>query len=191
MEQVLKLTTSMPPSVNHYLAYKVVKTPRGSVAMSYKPKDVVMWQKNFGRYVTEEVKKQGWDIKALGDKHIYIETQFYFPRIDMDCDNYFKAMLDAITRTKIVWKDDNIVCERVNGILYDSKNPHIDILIYPVDYIGIFDNKEQLDEFEEKCKNCSRYSRNCSALQCAIEGRVQDGVTKTGCSNFKETRSKK
>lgn len=91
----------------------------------------------------------------------------------MDCNNYFKCMLDAITDSKKVWEDDNVVCERVNGIFYDSANPRIEMIISPVDYIGIFKDLSQLEEFESNCIGCSRYKRNCSILQKAKEGEIQ------------------
>lgn len=186
MEQKLKLISQVPPSVNHYLAYRVVKTTRGYIPTSYKTKEATTYQKNFEKYVIEEVAKQKWDIQKIGDRHIYVETKFYFPRTDMDCNNYFKVLLDAITNTKKVWKDDNIVCEKVIGIQYDNKNPHIEITIYPVEYIGIFDNSEKLNAFENKCKQCTRHSRNCALLKKAKTGHIEEGVTQDTCSFYKE-----
>lgn len=190
MGQILRLTTPIPPSVNHYLAYRVVKTRRRYMPIPYKTKEAKVYQKEFTEYVLKEAEKQGWDINEIGDKHIFVDTMFYFPRVDMDCNNYFKVMLDAITDTGIVWKDDNIVCERVEGIQYDKANPHIEMVIHPVDYIGIFDNSEQLEEFENRCKTCTRYSRNCSLLIKAKEGRVENGVNKNTCASFKKIKTK-
>ena len=188
MRQKLTLISKMPPSVNHYLAYRVVKSPKGYIATSYKTKEATNYQKDFEKYVLEEVEKQNWKIEEIGDRHIYVETKFYFPRTDMDCNNYFKVLLDAITNTKKVWKDDNIVCEKVIGIRYDSKNPHIEMSIYPVEYIGIFDNSEKLEAFEENCKKCCRYSKNCKLLKRVKSGHIEEGVTQDCCSHYKEIR---
>lgn len=106
----------------------------------------------------------------------------------MDCNNYFKVMLDSITNTGKVWEDDNIVCERVSQIFYDSQNPHIEISIHPVDYIGIFDNNDEMKNFENMCDGCARYTRNCSLLKKAKQGYIQDGVTKESCSFFKSKK---
>lgn len=190
MKQTLRLTTPIPPSVNHYLAYRVVKTRRRYMAIPYTTKEAKTYQKEFTDYVIEEAKKQGWDIDKVGEKHIFVDAMFYFPRIDMDCNNYFKVMLDAITDAKIVWTDDNIVCERVKGIQYDSANPHIELVIHPVDYIGIFDNSERLEEFENRCKTCSRYARNCYLLNRAITGHIEDGVNQYTCASFKKRKTK-
>lgn len=191
MVKQLNLISAIPPSVNHYLAYRVVKT-RGNkyIASSYKTKEATKYQSAFEKYVSEEATKQGWDINDFIGKHLYVDTIFYFPRKDMDCNNYFKVLLDAITNTKKVWEDDNIVCERVSQIYYDSQNPHIEISIHPVEYIGIFDNNEEVQSFENKCKGCTRYARNCSIFKKAIQGYIQEGVTQNSCSFYKETSKK-
>ena len=84
--------------------------------------------------------------------------------------------------------DDNVACFRPNRIYYDSSNPRIELTIYPVYYIGIFDNQEQLDEFENKCKTCSRYARNCSIFKKAKEGRVQEEIQKLECNKYKKLK---
>lgn len=186
MNSELKLNSPIPPSVNHYLSYRVVKTKNNkTIASSYKTKEAKKYQSEFEQYVKQEVQKQGWDINSFQDKHLYVDTIFYFPRKDMDCNNYFKVMLDAITNTQMVWADDNIVCERVNQIYYNSKNPHIEISIHPVSYIGIFDNNDRLQTFENRCKGCSRYARNCSLLNRAKAGYVQEGITQEMCGYCK------
>lgn len=188
----LKLISPIPPSVNHYLAYRVVKTGGGRfIASSYKTKEATIYQKEFQNYVSSEVKKQGWNINKIKNSHLYVDTIFFFPRVDMDCNNYFKVMLDAITNTKLVWKDDNIVCERVQKIYYDSKNPHIEISIHPVDYIGIFDNSERLNTYENRCKKCSRYSRNCTLFNKCKLGYIQEGISQEDCLFYKQNKELK
>ena len=118
------------------------------MAMSYKTTEATKYQKNFAEYVKQEINIQGWDLTPNKEQHFYVDCVFYFDRTDRDCNNYFKCMLDAITDTQSIWIDDNVVCERVNSIYYDSKNPRIELHIYPVDYIGIFDNISQLEKFE-------------------------------------------
>ena len=119
-------------------------------------------------------------------QHFYIDAIFYFDRTDRDPNNYFKCMLDAITDTGLVWVDDNVTCERVQRIYYDSKNPRIELTIYPVDYIGVFDNASQLEQFESRCVECNRYKRNCSILQKAKEGRIQEDIDNLQCKKFKK-----
>lgn len=182
----LKLTSPIPPSVNHYLAYRAVIKNGKPLAMSYKTQDAVKYRSEFADYVRREVIAQGWDMEPNKYQHFYVDTKFYFPSIDLDANNYFKVMLDAITDTQLVWLDDNVVCERVQGVYYDSENPHVEIIIHPVDYIGVFENASQLDIFIDRCIGCARYSRNCSLLQKSREGRVQAEIQNGVCSKYKE-----
>jgi len=192
MSSELKLISPIPPSVNHYLSYRVVKTKTGkSIACSYKTKEATTYQKEFQEYVTQEAKKQNWNIEDVANSHLYVDTVFYFPRTDMDCNNYFKVMLDAITNTQVVWKDDNIVCERVQRIYYNSKDPHIEISIHPVSYIGIFDNNDKLQNYENRCKGCGRYSRNCSLLNRVKAGYIQEGISQDDCLFYKQIKEAK
>ena len=186
----LKLISEIPPSVNHYLAYRAIMKNGKPMAMSYKTQDAIRYQNKFTKYVIRQVKEQKWPLKPNKTQHFYVDCIFYFPRVDMDCNNYFKCMLDAITDSKKVWEDDNVVCERVNGIFYDSANPRIEMIISPVDYIGIFKDLSQLEEFESNCIGCSRYKRNCSILQKAKEGRIQDEIQNGICQKFKCMKEK-
>lgn len=151
------------------------------MAMSYKTQEAIKYQKEFIKYVQGEVKKQGYDLEPNKTRHFYIDAVFYFDRTDRDANNYFKCMLDAITDTQLIWLDDNVTCERVQRIYYDSMNPRIELTIYPVEYIGIFDNVSQLEEFESNCIGCKRYKRNCSILNKAKEGRIQEQINNCVC----------
>lgn len=185
-KQVLKLVITDFISVNHYLAYRTILKNGKPMAMSYKTKEAKKFQEKFEEYIREQVKIQGWITDPNPMQHYYVDSYFYFPRVDMDANNYYKVNLDSITETGLIWKDDNVVCERVQRIMYDVKNPRIELIIYPVDYIGIFDNQEQLCGFEDKCKTCKRYSRNCSIFNKAKEGRIQEEINDDFvCSKYK------
>lgn len=184
MGNILRLTSPLPPSCNHYLAYRAIVKNGKPMAMSYKTQEATKYQNNFAKYVKEEVKKQSYDLVPNIMQHFYIDAIFYFDRTDKDPNNYFKCMLDAITDTGLVWIDDNVTCERVQRIYYDSENPRIELIIYPVDYIGVFDNASQLDEFKSRCIGCKRYKRNCSLLKKAIEGRIQKEIHDNKCEKY-------
>lgn len=181
----LKLISPIPPSVNHYLAYRAIIRNGKPLAMSYETPESSRYRKAFSAYVVDEVKRQGWDITPNKSRHFYVDTWFYFPRVDLDANNYFKVMLDAITDTKLVWLDDNVVCERVQAIRYDSSNPRVEIVIHPVGYIGIFDNLPQYEAFVSNCIGCTRYKRNCSLLSGAISGKIQDDIVDEVCLKYK------
>lgn len=184
----LKLVAPIPPSVNHYLAYRAVIKNGKPLAMSYETPESSRYKKAFMKYVQEEAEKQKWDMPLTKTQHFYVDTWFYFPRTDMDANNYFKVMLDAITDSKCIWVDDNVVCERVQAICYDSVSPRVELLIHPVDYIGIFENLPQYERFVSDCIGCTRYKRNCSILRNAVDGRIQDEVVNGRCLKHRSVK---
>ena len=182
--QTLKLVSPIPPSVNHYLSYRAIVRNGKPMAMSYKTKEATKYQQDFIKYVRKQVFAQGWRPQRDKNQHYYVDATFYFPRIDMDANNYWKCMFDAITETGLIWVDDNVACERVQKICYDPKNPRVELVIHPVDYIGVFDNTSQMDEFESICFGCTRYKRNCSVLNNAKHGRIQGEIIDGRCAKY-------
>lgn len=180
----LHITSPIPPSVNHYMGYRAIMRGGRPLAVPYKTADAKAFQKDFAEIVADAVKNQGWETIDDIKQHFYVDALFYFPRKRMDCNNYWKVLLDTITDTQLIWQDDNVVCERAQGIYYDTKNPRIELTIRPVDYIGVFDNASQLEQFESNCIGCSRYTRNCKILRQAKEGRIQEEIINGSCSKF-------
>lgn len=186
----LYLTSKIPPSVNHYLAYRAIIKNGRPMAMSYKTPEALRYRSEFADYVTREADTQDWTVPASDNRHIYVDAVFYFPRVDMDSSNYFKVLLDSITDTKKIWKDDNVACERVQAVYYDKDNPRIELHIHPVDYIGIFKDVSHYDAFMSMCADCVRGTRNCSVQKKATEGRVQEEVINGVCTKFKQRELK-
>jgi Holliday junction resolvase RusA-like endonuclease len=185
MEEKLVFTSPIPPSVNHYLAYRTIIKNGKPMAMSYKTKEAKDYQKNIIELIKKEVEKQRWVKSDNKFQHYYMDVVFYFPRVDMDANNYFKCLADAITDTELVWIDDTQLCERVMGIYYDNKNPRMEIEIKPVNYKGIFPNQNIYEEFICKCETCKRYKRNCSILTKSIEGRITEDIENLECQKYK------
>ncbi|ASM69915.1 RusA family crossover junction endodeoxyribonuclease [Blautia hansenii] len=185
MEEKLVFTSPIPPSVNHYLAYRTIIKNGKPMAMSYKTKEAKDYQKNIIELIKKEVEKQRWVKSDNKFQHYYMDVVFYFPRVDMDANNYFKCLADAITDTELVWIDDTQLCERVMGIYYDNKNPRMEIEIKPVNYKGIFPNQNTYEEFVCKCETCKRYKRNCSILTKSIEGRITEDIENLECQKYK------
>lgn len=182
--QELKLISPISPSVNHYLGWRAILKNGKPMTMSYKKPEAIKYQKDFANYVKKEAKKQGWVKSNNKFQHYYMDCIFYFDRVDKDANNSFKCLADAITDSEAVWIDDTQLCERVQGIYYDSENPRIEITIHEVEYIGVFNNASQLEEFESNCIGCKRYKRNCSLLKKAIEGKIQANIHDNKCDNF-------
>lgn len=188
MCNVLHLTSPIPPSVNHFTGTRVIMKYGRPMAITYTTNEAKKYKSDFSSYVIEEVKRQGWALKPNGVQHFYVDAVFYFKTTASDPSNAFKCLLDSITNTQLIWLDDNVACERVQAIYYDSTNPRIELTIRPVDYIGIFDNQDALDSFEQKCKSCTRYCRNCSILNKAKEGRIQEEIADGVCAKYKEIK---
>ena len=161
------------------------------MAMSYKTAEAVKYREEFANYVRSEVIKQDWSLTPNKTQHFYVDAVFYFDRQDKDANNYWKVLLDSITDTQLIWLDDNVVCERVQRIYYDTSDPRIELHIYPVDYIGVFDNAPQMEAFVSKCVGCLRYNRNCSLLQKAKEGKIQADIKSGVCLKYKRTKGDK
>lgn len=177
LKPVLYLVSPMPPSVNHYWATRIQYNKGLPMPMVYVTKEAKEYKKRFKEIIRAEVARQGWNIEVNSTQHFYVDAVFYFDRIDKDAANYEKCLDDAITDTQLVWKDDNVALFRPMRVYYDKNNPRIELMIYPVDYIGIFESQDDLDGFQtEFCNKCKRSSRNCSILRKAIEGRIQDEI---------------
>lgn len=183
---VLKLISPIPVSVNHYIKARAFLVKGKPQVLLYETAEAKKYKKEFVSYIKKQVKLQKWNWIPNKTQHFYVDCIFYFERIDKDANNYYKLLLDSITETKLVWLDDNVACERTNGVFYDSKNPRIEITIYPVDYVGIFPTINQLDNFKSNCILCKRYRNGkCSILKKAIEGRIQNEIKNLNCSEYK------
>lgn len=158
------------------------------MAMVYETKEAKEYKKKFKKTIEEQVKAQNWNIEVNDTQHFYVDAVFYFDRMDKDCANYEKCLGDTITDSKLIWKDDNVSLFRPQRIYYDSENPRIELTIYPVDYIGIFEDISQLEEFESRCIGCNRYKRNCSLLAKAKRGYIQLEIHDGNCEKYKPAK---
>lgn len=190
MGNILKLTSPMPPSVNHYTSVRTIMKNGKPMSIVYETKEAKDYKKEFIEIIRKGVKEQNWDVPVNATQHFYVDAVFYFDRIDKDCSNYEKCLGDSVTETQLIWKDDNVAMFRPQRIYYDSSNPRIELTIYPVDYIGIFDSKEIMDSFCVKCETCKRNKRNCSIKKKAIEGRIQEEINMETfeCSKYSEAK---
>ena len=111
----LNLVSEIPPSVNHYLAYRAIMRNGKPLAMSYKTPEATRYQARFARYVAKHVKEQGWTLTPNQTKHFYVDCTLYFPPVDMDCNNYLKCMITAIPDTGTIWVSDTVVREGIAG----------------------------------------------------------------------------
>ena len=112
-----------------------------------------------------------WEIKNIykskeADKKnkFGIRCIFYRPtRQRIDCDNLIKCVVDAISKTKIVWKDDNQCLEIMGRLFLRDPNPRTEFVVYKIE-----------DEtIKDYCKQCNKEiikynstNRNYCSLIC-------------------------
>ena len=188
VNQELKLTAPICPSNNHYLGYRAIKSGKKNIVTAYPTTETKLFKKQFIEYIKTEAVFQNWEMDESGLQHYYVDWIVYFPRVDMDAANYDKVIADSITESGCVWKDDNVVCNRIKHIYYDSENPRFELTIHPVEYVGIFDSLDILSDFENRCKKCNRYKSNCSMLRKAKLGKIQEGIDQYNCEKYKEVK---
>lgn len=162
-------------SNNHYKGLSTFKRNNGKSGVRvYLTKKTLDFIKSFGLYVHKEKIKQDWKTPGK-EKLIIVDATFFFPRTDMDANNYWKVLLDILTKQK-VWNDDNVVMERVNRIYYNSSDPRIELTIYPSDNIGVFDSREEARNFLIdncfSCKNFSSPEKPCEIFKNLLENKL-------------------
>ena len=180
-EQQLRLTLELPQSVNRIYGRNM---KYGNVYLKKEGKE---YKKRMVKYIKEEVSNQKWD-KVEG-RFLYMDEIVYLNRKGRDADNLKKLQQDCITESGVVWEDDSWCLPRTQRILIDKDNPRIELIITPCNFIGIFDDKQQLKEFVKICKDCRRYNNNCTILQGATEGRIQEEINNIKCTKFKKLKS--
>lgn len=184
----LKLTLPLPKSVNHIYG-------RNKFGSTYLKKEGKDYKKEVGEYIKKEVEKQGW-IKLLEGEYCYLDEIVYMNVKGRDSDNLKKLTQDTITETLCVWHDDTYCLPRTNRVYIDKENPRLEITLTPTNTVGVFDCKKDYEEFENKCKECTRYARNCSNLKCVKENRIINEIklneeNKWICYEFKRRKAKK
>jgi Holliday junction resolvase RusA-like endonuclease len=130
---------------------------------------------------------QEWDYEWTKENFVYQDTIFYFARRGTDDNNAFKLLNDSLEG--ITYDNDSRVLVRTQHIVYDPKNPRIEVKIFPVDFIGIFQNRQVLLDFEYICESCSKYRKgSCSILKDSTNGTVREEIGSINnpiCTEFK------
>ncbi|AZV43539.1 hypothetical protein BAOM_2930 [Peribacillus asahii] len=174
----LKLTLPLPISLNALYINKFgynpktrSRIPTGQRILS---KEGEKTKKAIQTAANEQIKNSHWDYEYTLDNYIYMDTEIYFNRKGRDDNNVYKLLCDALE--KIVYENDSRVLIRTQKILYNPDDPKVVVTFTPVTYRGIFNDEIHMNEFEDKCKVCKRYKRNCSILAKAKEGRIQEEI---------------
>lgn len=192
-DMILHLTLPLPVSLNQLYINEFKwnpstkkREPSGKHILSDKG---LMNKKLIQKEASKQIKKQTWDYEYTKENFIYLDTIIYFNRTNRDDNNLYKILCDSLE--KICYDNDSRVLVRTQRIYYDAKNPHIEVFLSPVTYIGIFDNEQELNEFTQNCESCRYYQNGkCSILNNAKEGRIQEEIENSECKKYTEKKTK-
>lgn len=184
----LELTLPLPTSINKLYINQMGWNPKSKSRIAtgkrILSKEGEQTKKHIIDEATKQLEGQDWSYDYTLDNYVYMDTLIYFNRKGRDDNNIYKLLCDALE--KVVYENDSRVLIRTQRILYDPLQPRVEVSFTPVKYIGIFNDEIHMQEFEDNCKNCKRYARNCSILKAAKEGRIQEEVDMDTfeCSKF-------
>lgn len=187
----VKLILPLPISINDLYINQYVwdvkarkMVPSGKRILS---KDGERVKQEIINSATEQMSKFEWDYEYTKTHYLYMDSYIFFNRKGRDDNNIYKLNNDALE--KIVYDNDSRVLTRTQRILYDKKNPRVELEFYPVEFVGIFDNEDESEAFINKCMTCKRYKRNCSILNAALDGFIQDDINEDKiCNTYSPTK---
>lgn len=183
----LNLTLPLPTSLNALYINKFGYNPKTKTRVPTGQRILSKEGEKTKQEIIDDAKSQlvgqNWSYDYTLENYIYMDTIIYFNRKGRDDNNIYKLLCDALE--KVVYENDSRVLIRTQRILYDPEHPRVEVKFTPVRYKGIFNDESHMNEFEEKCKGCKRYARNCSILVKAKEGRIQSEIDEScQCSKF-------
>lgn len=191
----LKLTLPVPTSINALYVNQYTfnpksrrREPTGAKILS---KEGELCKKQIQSDATKQLSEQEWDYEWTEDKNnfLYQDAVIYFSRRGRDADNISKLLNDSLE--KIIYENDSRILPRTQKILYDKENPRIELILTPVDYVGVFENRDKADAFEDKCKGCTRYLEGrCSILVDSLAATVREEIETIDqvCMKYKEKK---
>lgn len=193
-EMKLELVLPLPVSINQLYINQYgwnpktkSRMPTGKLIMCKEGEKV---KKQIQDQATKQMQGQTWDYEYTKENYVYQDSYIYMNRLGRDDSNIYKLLNDSLE--KIVYENDSRVLTRTQRLLIDSGNPRVEVILTPVPFKGIFPSQEHLDIFVENCRNCGRFTRNCSILNKATEGRIQEEIILEDrsyiCSKYKQKK---
>lgn len=192
----LKLTLPVPTSINalyiNQFAYNPRTRKREMTGARILSKEGTKRKEEIAFHATQQLAEQEWDYEWTKENFLYQDAIIYFDRRGRDDNNIYKLLNDTLEG--VVYDNDSRVLVRTQKVLYDTKNPRVEITLTPVKYVGIFENQEEADKFELRCssesgKGCSRYlNGRCNILVDSKSGQVREEVGSLDdpyCTEFK------
>ena len=191
-EMELKLVLPVPTSINalymNQFSYNPATKKREMTGKRILSKAGEKRKKEIADATKEQMKNQDWDYEWTKSNYLYQDAVIYFARRGSDDNNIYKLLNDTLEG--IVYDNDSRVLVRTQHIMYDSKNPRVEVILTPVKYKGIFNSVEESEKFSSKCSNCTRFlNGRCSILVDSLNGTVREevgNIKSPSCEKFKE-----
>lgn len=188
MTHSLKMTLALPPSVNALYINQAYYNPKTKSYTSTGARILSKQGRELKHIIStqakQQIKEQGWDKEKLGDDYVYMDAIVYFNRKGRDSDNIYKALQDSLEG--IVYHNDTQVLVRTQKVLIDRENPRVEISFKPVEFVGIFNNQDEADDFTANCMKCTRFRNGrCSILTDSLSGVVREEAKDQTCTEFK------
>lgn len=175
MSKKLLITLPLPPGVNNYKKYRVMFQGGRPIATPYLTKQAEDFKQYAIFKLKEKAKNKNWETPSK-DKYVLMQLKFYMNKLGKDADNHIKLIQDSIQDAGLVENDSKLI-PVVERLYVDQNDPRVKICLSELDWIGVFDNKNDRDFFiEENCINCKRYKRNCSILKSLYKNRIPSEV---------------
>ena len=186
MSNKLHLTLPLPPSVNAYQRYRVKRIGKKLRVEAYPSEETEQFYDVSVRYIRDEINKHQWKMPPTG-QYIIVEATFYLGRLKSDADNYFKCTLDSLEKAGIVC-DDSYIIPKAMEVYVDKDNPRVELDIYVSEKVGVFKNKEEMEEFQKNnCTKCKRRNKNkCVVFRGFVDNRSHALNDNKTCKEIKE-----
>lgn len=183
----INFTTPIPPSVNHYLNYRVGGYGNKRFVSSYPAPETIKYTKETLKIVKEAMMDQGWESNDP-DMFYDVHMTFYFDRKRKDSNNYLKVPFDVFTDAGL-WIDDDKALPVVERVYIDRERPRIEFKIVEKEFKGIFDsNSEFINFLQNNCNSCKRNTEKCGILKKILGNEIVSEVTDNICNkNAKKT----
>lgn len=186
----LQMTLALPPSVNALYQNQAYRDKSGKFVSTGK-RILTKQGRELKKVITmqsqQQSREQGWSKDELGDDYIYMDTVIYFNRKGRDSDNIYKALQDSMEG--VIYNNDSQVLVRTQRVMIDRENPRVEVTFTPVDFVGIFEDKADANDFVAKCMSCTRYRNGrCSIMQDSLEGVIRQEIEKQNCTEYKEKK---
>lgn len=189
----LNLTLPVPTSLNKlyinqysYNPKRRMQVPTGKRILS---KEGTKSKNEIQAESRVQMQGQQWDYEWTKEGYLFLDTVIYFSRRGTDDNNIYKLLCDALEG--ICYDNDSRVLVRTQKIMYSPNNPRVEVTLSPVDYVGIFDSKDEAEHFESACSDCSRYRKgSCAILKDSIVGTEREEVVDLTCTSYKKRKTK-